>query len=128
VFQARLEDRAAARRQPPADLVPVWPASPDPVGPGAPDEPQMLPDDDFEAERRRLGRRLPLDRAGCRPSEADMVNAALFDGPAVTRRRPARVGKSALAYRIVRELRIGTVLQRSNNQPHHVGFATVHVR
>lgn len=73
------------------------------------DEP---PDDDGEADR-RLGSEVHLAERHVDPHEVDMVNAALY------LRRPLLVtgspgnGKSSLAFRIARELRLGRVLRWS---------------
>jgi MoxR-like ATPase len=77
-----------------------------------PDEPQGPPEDDFEAER-RLGAEFHLTEQDVDPREVDMVNAALFlRRPLIVTGRPGS-GKSALAYRIARELRLGRVLRWS---------------
>src|SRR5215470_19463101 len=66
--------------------------------------------DDREAAR-RLGTQFNLSERDVDPHEVDMVNAALY------LRRPLLVtglpgtGKSSLAYRIARELRLGRVLR-----------------
>lgn len=68
------------------------------------------PEDDGEA-RRRLGSAFNLTERDVDPRELDMVNAALY------LRRPLLVtgnpgsGKSALAYQIAQELRLGRVLR-----------------
>ncbi|WP_079129744.1 MULTISPECIES: AAA family ATPase [unclassified Streptomyces] len=69
------------------------------------------PDDDEEIER-RLGR-VPTSSPGSEQlrREADMVNAALLlRRPLLVTGRPG-TGKSSLAYRISRELRLGRVLR-----------------
>jgi len=69
-----------------------------------PDKPELPPDDDFEAER-RLGAEFHLAEKDVDPREADMVNVALFlRRPLLVTGRPGS-GKSALAYRIAREVR-----------------------
>jgi len=68
------------------------------------------PEDDGEADR-RLGSEFHLSERDVDPREVDMVNAALY------LRRPLLVtglpgtGKSSLAFRIARELRLGRVLR-----------------
>ncbi|HET9256542.1 MAG TPA: MoxR family ATPase, partial [Pseudonocardiaceae bacterium] len=68
------------------------------------------PEDDGESER-RLGPEFRLSERDVDPNEVDMVNAALY------LRRPLLVtgapgtGKSSLAFRIARELRLGRVLR-----------------
>jgi hypothetical protein len=70
-----------------------------PPGPGAP------PSDDYEAER-RLGAEFHLTEKDIDPHEIDMVNAALvLRRPLLVTGKPGS-GKSALAYRISRELRL----------------------
>jgi MoxR-like ATPase len=77
-----------------------------------PDVPQAPPEDDFEAAR-RLGAEFHLTEQDIDPYEIDMVNAALFlRRPLIVTGRPGS-GKSALAYRIARELRLGRVLRWS---------------
>ncbi|MFL6123962.1 AAA family ATPase [Actinophytocola sp.] len=77
-----------------------------------PSEPQTPPEDDFEAER-RLGPEFHLTEGDVDPDEINMVNAALFlRRPLIVTGRPGS-GKSALAYRIARELRLGRVLRWS---------------
>lgn len=68
------------------------------------------PDDDGEAER-RLGSRFHLSERDVDPHEVDMVNAALYlRRPLLVTGRPG-TGKSSLAFRIARELRLGRVLR-----------------
>jgi MoxR-like ATPase len=73
-------------------------------------EEDVPPADDGEAER-RLGIEFTLSDSDIDPNELNMVNAALY------LRRPLLVtgnpgtGKSSLAYRIARELRLGRVLR-----------------
>jgi MoxR-like ATPase len=74
--------------------------------------PEIVPEDDYEAER-RLGAEFHLTEDDVDPREIDMVNAALFlRRPLLVTGRPGS-GKSALAYRIARELRLGRVLRWS---------------
>jgi MoxR-like ATPase len=77
-----------------------------PPGPDAP------PTDDYEAER-RLGAQFHLTEKDVDPHEIDMVNAALvLRRPLLVTGKPGS-GKSALAFRIARELRLGRVLRWS---------------
>lgn len=77
-----------------------------------PDGPQIRPADDYEAER-RLGAEFHLSEDDVDTREVDMVNASLFlRRPLLVTGRPGS-GKSALAYRIARELRLGRVLRWS---------------
>jgi MoxR-like ATPase len=77
-----------------------------------PEGPEVPPDDDYEAER-RLGAEFHLAEEDVDPREIDMVNAALFlRRPLLVTGKPGS-GKSALAYRISRELRLGRVLRWS---------------
>jgi MoxR-like ATPase len=77
-----------------------------------PKEQQIRPEDDFEADR-RLGPEYHLRSEDVNPSEIDMVNTSLFlRRPLLVTGRPGS-GKSALAYRISRELRLGRVLRWS---------------
>lgn len=77
-----------------------------------PDDAGTPPEDDYEAER-RLGPEFHLTEQDVDPREVDMVNAALFlRRPLLVTGRPGS-GKSALAYRIARELRLGRVLRWS---------------
>jgi MoxR-like ATPase len=77
-----------------------------------PPGPETPPEDDYEAER-RLGAEFHLTEQDVDPLEVDMVNAALFlRRPLLVTGRPG-TGKSALAYRIARELRLGRVLRWS---------------
>ncbi|HEV2778305.1 MAG TPA: MoxR family ATPase [Actinophytocola sp.] len=70
------------------------------------------PDDDQDADR-RLGVEFHLAERHVDPHEVDMVNAALYlRRPLLVTGRPG-VGKSSLAYRIARELRLGRVLRWS---------------
>lgn len=73
-------------------------------------EPDTPPEDDGEAER-RLGAEFHLTGRDVDRHELDMVNAALYlRRPLLVTGRPG-VGKSSLAYRIARELRLGRVLR-----------------
>lgn len=68
------------------------------------------PDDDTEADR-RLGSEFHLTERDVPTEELDMVNAALYlRKPLLVTGNPG-VGKSALAYRIARELHLGRVLR-----------------
>ncbi|MEQ0561729.1 MoxR family ATPase [Amycolatopsis sp. NEAU-NG30] len=69
-----------------------------------------LPQDDGEIER-RLGAELNFTAGGPDRAELDMVNAALYlRRPLLVTGKPG-CGKSSLAYRIARELRLGRVLR-----------------
>ncbi len=69
-----------------------------------------VPPGDGDAER-RLGSEFHLAERDVSPAELDMVNASLYlRRPLLVTGRPG-VGKSALAYRIARELRLGRVLR-----------------
>lgn len=73
---------------------------------------EIPPADDYEAER-RLGAESHLTEEDIDPREIDMVNASLFlRRPLLVTGKPGS-GKSALAYRIARELRLGRVLRWS---------------
>jgi MoxR-like ATPase len=73
-------------------------------------EPDVPPEDGGEAER-RLGAEFHLADRDVDRHELDMVNAALYlRRPLLITGRPG-VGKSSLAYRIARELRLGRVLR-----------------
>lgn len=77
-----------------------------------PPGPETPPADDYEAER-RLGAEFHLTEEDVDPREVDMVNASLFlRRPLLVTGKPGS-GKSALAYRIARELRLGRVLRWS---------------
>ena len=68
------------------------------------------PEDDGETER-RLGSEFHLSERDVDPHEVDMVNAALYlRRPLLVTGRPG-TGKSSLAFRIARELRLGRVLR-----------------
>jgi MoxR-like ATPase len=72
----------------------------------------LVPDEDQDADR-RLGVEFHLAERHVDPHEVDMVNAALYlRRPLLVTGRPG-VGKSSLAYRIARELRLGRVLRWS---------------
>lgn len=68
------------------------------------------PEDDGETER-RLGSEFHMFERDVDPHEVDMVNAALYlRRPLLVTGRPG-TGKSSLAFRIARELRLGRVLR-----------------
>ena len=70
----------------------------------------VSPEDDGEADR-RLGSEYHLSERDVDPHEVDMVNAALYlRRPLLVTGRPG-TGKSSLAFRIARELRLGRVLR-----------------
>lgn len=70
------------------------------------------PEDDGEMQR-RLGSEFCLSERDVPPEEVDMVNAALYlRRPLIVTGNPG-VGKSSLAFRISRELRLGRVLRWS---------------
>lgn len=72
-------------------------------------EHDVPPEDDGEAER-RLGSQFHLSERDVDPHEVDMVNAALYlRRPLLITGRPG-TGKTSLAFRIARELRLGRVL------------------
>lgn len=92
-----------------ADLLPPPPPWRDFDGEPLPD-PDLPPADDGGANR-RLGPAFNLTEADVDPHEVDMVNAALYlRRPLLVTGRPG-TGKSSLAYRIARELRLGRVLR-----------------
>lgn len=73
-------------------------------------ERDVPPPDDGEADR-RLGTEFHLSDQDVDPHELDMVNAALYlRRPLLVTGNPG-IGKSALAYRIARELGLGRVLR-----------------
>lgn len=77
---------------------------------GPPPTNDMPPEDDAEAQR-RLGSEFHLTERDVSTQELDMVNAALYlRRPLLVTGNPG-VGKSALAYRVARELRLGRVLR-----------------
>jgi MoxR-like ATPase len=94
---------------PPTDLLP--PAPPWRNFRGGPlPERDAPPEDDGETER-RLGSEFHLSERDVDPHEVDMVNAALYlRRPLLVTGRPG-TGKSSLAFRIARELRLGRVLR-----------------
>lgn len=96
---------------PPTDLLP--PAPPWRNFRGGPlPERDVPPGDDGEMER-RLGSEFHLSERDVDPHEVDMVNAALYlRRPLLVTGRPG-TGKSSLAFRIARELRLGRVLRWS---------------
>lgn len=67
------------------------------------------PVDDGETER-RLGHEQATSDVSADPHELDMVNAALYLRRPLIVTGPPGVGKSSLAYRIARELRLGRVV------------------
>ncbi|MEA5358364.1 AAA family ATPase [Amycolatopsis sp., V23-08] len=70
----------------------------------------VVPQDEGEADR-RLGSEHRLPSRHVDPHEIDMVNAALYlRRPLLVTGRPGS-GKSSLAYRVARELRLGRVLR-----------------
>ncbi len=72
-------------------------------------EHDVPPEDDGEAER-KLGSEFHLSERDVDPHEVDMVNAALYlRRPLLVTGRPG-TGKTILAFRIARELRLGRVL------------------
>lgn len=74
---------------------------------GGPDEPPP-PDEDADAER-RLGAAVISSRLD--ETEADLVNAALYLRRPLLVTGPPGAGRSTLAYRVARELRLGRVLR-----------------
>lgn len=73
-------------------------------------ERDVPPEDDGESER-RLGSEFRFSERDVDPHEVDMVNAALYlRRPLLVTGRPG-TGKSTLAFRIARELRLGRVLR-----------------
>lgn len=94
---------------PPADLFPPAPPWRDFRGGPLPAR-DVPPADDGEAQR-RLGSESHLSERDVDPHEVDMVNAALYlRRPLLVTGRPG-TGKSSLAFRIARELRLGRVLR-----------------
>jgi MoxR-like ATPase len=76
---------------------------------GGPSLPVPAPDSDPNT-RRRLGRFAPAIRRSANPATLQMVNAALYlRRPLLVTGKPG-VGKSALAYEVAHELRLGPVL------------------
>lgn len=73
-------------------------------------ERDVPPDDDGEADR-RLGRSFNVSERDVDPDEPAMVNAALYLRRPLLVTGPPGTGKSSLAYRIARELRLGRVLR-----------------
>ena len=93
----------------PTDLLPPAPPWRDFRGGPLP-EPDVPPVDDGEAQR-RLGSAPDLSERDVVPHEVDMVNAALYlRRPLLVTGRPG-TGKTILAFRIARELRLGRVLK-----------------
>jgi MoxR-like ATPase len=94
-----------------ADLLPPPPPWRDFRGGPLP-VPDVPPGDDGEADR-RLGPEIHLAESDVDAHELDVVNAALYlRRPLLLTGKPG-VGKSSLAYRIARELRLGRVLRWS---------------
>lgn len=94
-----------------ADLLPPPPPWRDFKGGPLPAQ-DVIPDDEGEADR-RLGSEYSLSASYVDPKELDVVNAALYlRRPLLVTGRPG-TGKSSLAYRIARELRLGRVLRWS---------------
>lgn len=94
------------------DLTEILPPPPPwrDFGGSLPEPDVQPPEDDGEAER-RLGSEFHLTEEHVDPHELDMVNASLYlRRPLLLTGRPG-VGKSALAWRIARELRLGRVLR-----------------
>ena len=73
-------------------------------------ERDVPPEDDGETER-RLGSQFHLSEGDVDPHEVDMVNAALYLRRPLLVTGPPGTGKSSLAFRIARELRLGRVLR-----------------
>ncbi|MGH3623876.1 MAG: AAA family ATPase [Sciscionella sp.] len=71
-------------------------------------ESDVPPEDDGEADR-RLGHEHHMSEHDVDPHEADMVNAALYLRRPLLVTGPPGAGKSSLAFRIARELRLGRV-------------------
>jgi MoxR-like ATPase len=70
-----------------------------------------LPPEDDDELGRRLGSEFRLSEHDVDPNEVDMVNAALYlRRPLIVTGNPG-IGKSSLAFRISRELRLGRVLR-----------------
>ncbi len=73
-------------------------------------ERDVPPEDDSESKR-RLGSNFRLLERDVDPNEVDMINAALYlRRPLIVTGNPG-IGKSSLAFRISRELRLGRVLR-----------------
>lgn len=104
--------RGTGRPMPELDLAEQLPAPPpwrNFRGGPLPDR-DLPPEADAEAER-RLGTEFHLTEADADPHEVDMVNAALYlRRPLLVTGRPG-TGKTSLAFRIARELRLGRVLR-----------------
>jgi MoxR-like ATPase len=73
-------------------------------------EPDIPPDDDGETAR-RLGNARAAAGSTVDPNELDMVNAALYLRRPLIVTGPPGAGKSSLAFRIARELRLGRVIR-----------------
>jgi MoxR-like ATPase len=67
------------------------------------------PEDDGETQR-RLGVRQSVSAAMVNPHEVDMVNAALYLRRPLLLTGPPGAGKSAMAFQIAKELRLGRVI------------------
>ncbi|MCR3753835.1 AAA family ATPase [Lentzea californiensis] len=94
-----------------ADLLPKPPPWRDFRGGPLPEN-GVPPSDDGEADR-RLGPRINLNESDVDAHELDVVNAALYlRRPLLLTGRPG-VGKSSLAWKVARELRLGRVLRWS---------------
>jgi MoxR-like ATPase len=94
---------------PPTDLLPPAPPWRNFRGGPLPAR-DVPPEDDGETER-RLGSEFHLSERDVNPHEVDMVNAALYlRRPLLVTGRPG-TGKTILAFRIARELRLGRVLR-----------------
>ncbi|WIV61291.1 AAA family ATPase [Amycolatopsis nalaikhensis] len=92
-----------------ADLLPPAPPWRKFRGGPVPEE-DFVPPDEGEADR-RLGSEHRLTTRHVDPHEVDMVNAALYlRRPLLVTGRPG-CGKSSLAYRVARELKLGRVLR-----------------
>ena len=72
--------------------------------------PDSPPPDDGETQR-RLGHERPAADSTVDPQELDMVNAALYLRRPLIVTGPPGAGKSTLAFRIARELRLGRVVR-----------------
>jgi hypothetical protein len=94
-----------------ADVLPAPPPWRTFDGVPLPDNDAPASDSDDREAVRRLGTEFNLSERDVDPREADMVNAALYlRRPLLVTGQPG-TGKSSLAYRIARELRLGRVLR-----------------